>query len=157
CCLNSTGSADWNLAFEPGLREPSMRLSTSQMSRARRPFLLTMLLVAIGLRTALGAPCCLEPSQWAETGAHEVEVHTNMAHHEHATHADVSDDGHGSHGEGPASNPCCAACGPTLPADPIELALIKPIGALPEPDAIRVLATRPPFPAYDATGPPLLI
>ena len=104
------------------------------------------LLVAIGLRTVLGAPCCIDPA----SAAHAIE----SAGHSH--HANESGNDHSDHGDDPAANPCCSACGPTLPPEPAHIAVIVAPRVLPEPAPIRSLATRPPYPAYNATGPPRL-
>lgn len=116
------------------------------MYRSSRPFLMLALLVAIGLRTVLGAPCCVDPASAAL-------VIENAGH---AHHSEEEGHDHSEHGEGASVNPCCSACGPTLPPEPALIALVRTPRALPEPAAIRALATRPPYPAYDATGPPLL-
>ncbi len=119
----------------------------------RRPFLLFAMLLAIGLRTVLGAPCCLAPAQAAE-------VSGVLDHAHHADHSDVSistDDPHSGHADDPSAKPCCSACGPTLPPEMTPFAARSIIRDLPAPMPIRALETRPPFPAYDATGPPLLI
>lgn len=44
-----------------------------------------------------------------------------------------------------------------LPSDPVELIARAAPTTLPEPSPVRRLATRPPFPAYEATGPLALI
>ncbi|MEM7667280.1 MAG: hypothetical protein AAF250_15605 [Pseudomonadota bacterium] len=112
------------------------------------------LLVSLGLRTVLGAPCCMD-------GGGHAQVSEAAAHADHTLHDTAlgghDDADHSEHGDSPTANPCCSACGPTLPPEPICIALISPPQAAPEPEAIRELATRPPYPAYDATGPPLLI
>ncbi len=118
------------------------------MYPSTRPFLMLALLLAIGLRTVLGAPCCMDG------GVHGQAQIESAEHAEHAQHVAL-DDEHSDHGDSPAANPCCSACGPTLPPEPVQFALITAPRVLPTPDAIRALATRPPYPAYEATGPPL--
>ncbi|MEM9502193.1 MAG: hypothetical protein AAF941_10170 [Pseudomonadota bacterium] len=111
------------------------------------------LIVAIGLRTVLGAPCCMD-------GLGHAQVSDANAHSEHHLHKAALTEGagheHSEHGDSPTANPCCSACGPTLAPKPAQIALINTPRILPQPTAIRALATRPPFPAYEATGPPLL-
>ena len=126
------------------------------MTRPRRPFLMFAVLLAIGLRTVLGAPCCLSPAQAAEISASVDHAH----HSEHAGENTVSDtggDSHSGHGDDPSAKPCCSACGPTLPPEIAQFSARGIIRDLPAPMPIRALETRPPFPAYNATGPPLLI
>ncbi|MEL6877068.1 MAG: hypothetical protein AAGL68_03100 [Pseudomonadota bacterium] len=123
-----------------------------------RQLLIIALLVSIGLRTALGAPCCLNAEAFAQTPEIASAAQDHTAHSVHGGHGGASQEapgGHGGHGDDPTANPCCSACGPTLPIDPVLLALVKPTATLPEPDTIRAFQTRPPFPAYHATGPPL--
>ncbi len=130
-------------------------------SALARQFLIVALLVSIGLRTVFGAPCCFNEEALAKVPGIELAAQGHSSHAEHAEHSDVSQDSHGDHGDGhgddSTAKPCCSACGPTLPADPVLIAIAKPATSLPEPEAIRALATRPPFPAYDATGPPLQV
>lgn len=124
------------------------------MPTCHHPMLTMALLVAIALRVVVGAPCC-----WTEQAGTSppVEHHEHhSAHADHTGHAE-SDNPHEGHGEDAIAKPCCSACGPTLPPEPTLLAArVAPL-TLHEPEAIRALATRPPFPAYEATGPPLLI
>lgn len=147
------------------------------MTNSRRPFLLYIVLLAIGLRTVLGAPCCMTPLQAAEMpSAHaqmsqshaEHAIHADHAGHtehaakqdapDHGDHSDHGDrSGHGGHGDDATAKPCCSACGPTLPPELAQLTPPAAVHDVPVPAAIRALETRPPFPAYDATGPPLLI
>ncbi|MHA7818909.1 MAG: hypothetical protein ACX930_04605 [Erythrobacter sp.] len=88
----------------------------------------------------------MTPTLAAETAATEAVGH--QAQHEVM-------DGHSGHGEDhPTAKPCCSACGPTLPADPVGFAAREKVRGAPAEVRIRTLATRPPFPAYDATGPP---
>jgi len=116
------------------------------MHSPRRPVLIVLLLLAIGLRTALGAPCCMEPVQVAshETGG------------THASHGEGTSN-HDDHVGDPSAKPCCSPCGPTLPPDPVILASGAAPRVVPAPAPLRAFATRPPFPAYEATGPPLRI
>jgi len=124
------------------------------MQSPRRPFLLSLMLIAIAMRAAFGAPCCMEPAMSGQAaGAAMVQVD----HAAHSVPADHSTDPHAGHSDDPAANPCCSACGPTLPPDPAVIAHPPEKRAYPLRAAFRILATRPPFPAYDATGPPLLI
>jgi len=139
------------------------------MYRGNHPFLLTLLLVAIGLRTVFGAPCCLawESAAHAQSADHQTHLsdchethadHVGHASQHHAHHEEHADDaGHEDHAHSAASNPCCSACGPTLPSDPVLLADRDAISPPLQAVAIRELKTRPPFPAYDARGPPILI
>ncbi len=122
------------------------------MHSSRRPFLLFAMLLAIGLRTVFGAPCCMEVGLAPEAAP-------MVAHGEHDAHdADSGTAGpHGGHGDDPSANPCCSACGPTLPSEPTTFANRTAPRTLPAPAPIRALATRPPFPAYEATGPPLRV
>ncbi|MEM1196299.1 MAG: hypothetical protein AAGH57_09370 [Pseudomonadota bacterium] len=135
------------------------------MTRQAHPILQIALLVAIGLRTIIGAPCCLEPVNAASAAVGSMAHHDHHAHHsQHAhqsahhgssakgDHGDHSD--HTDHANDPSANSCCSACGPTLPPDPVNLAIRSAPKALPQPAPVRALATRPPFPAYDARGPP---
>lgn len=114
----------------------------------RRPTFLLILLLAIGLRVTLGAPCCMEP---LPVQPQTIEMADPHHHPEHAPEL------HDKHGDDPSANPCCSACGPTLPPDPALIASGTAPLSLSAPAPIRELATRPPFPAYDATGPPLRI
>lgn len=110
------------------------------------------MLLAIGLRTVFGAPCCMPPAQAAEL---QMDAH---AHHgEHSDTSGADSQGHAGHGDDPTAKPCCSACGPTLPPEPAVFTALKTVNDAPKPSAIRELATRPPYPAYEATGPPLLI
>ncbi len=135
------------------------------MYHQNRPILLTLLLLSIGLRTVFGAPCCMA---W-EAAAHAAETpmeiesqdhHDDHAHHDHHAHSgdepNPGDSSHSHDAHASASNPCCSACGPTLPPETVLLAdraqVKAPTSAIP----IRAQQTRPPFPAYDARGPPLL-
>ncbi|MEM6909095.1 MAG: hypothetical protein AAF494_10485 [Pseudomonadota bacterium] len=141
------------------LKPPVIPLPTSMialnadfMVTSHRPVLLTMLLLAIALRSILGAPCCVDPAM-----ALSAEHLHRADHAHHATHGSGTHEKHGDgHGDDPSANPCCSACGPTLPPDLPLIALVAPPQTMPEPATARALATRPPFPAYDATGPPLL-
>ncbi|MDJ0641494.1 MAG: hypothetical protein QNJ15_01640, partial [Erythrobacter sp.] len=58
------------------------------MYRRSRPFLMLALLVAIGLRTVLGAPCCVDPA----SAAHAIES-VGHAHHGEERKSDHSDHG----------------------------------------------------------------
>ena len=118
------------------------------MIPSRRPFLLMLMLAAVLLRTTLGAPCCMAPL------AAQEQTHASGAEHMmHEGHVEPS--GHHDGAEGDiTSNPCCSACGPTLPSEPTSLAVNSVPRQLAEPTPIRALETRPPFPAYEATGPP---
>lgn len=122
------------------------------MERQANNGILLFLLAALMLRVVAGAPCCMVP---LDDGA-GVQAGSHAQHAQHHSN-DQSDDPHSGHGEDATAKPCCSACGPTLPPEPVALAkqTISQRGA--EPQAIRSLATRPPYPAYDATGPPLLI
>ncbi|MEL7189241.1 MAG: hypothetical protein AAGK17_06775 [Pseudomonadota bacterium] len=114
------------------------------------------MLAAFMLRTLLGAPCCADTALAAMQdvdAAHAEMVTDHSMHANHSSHANH----HAGHDPDSTANPCCSACGPTLPPDPALIALHKTTPALPQPAPVRALATRPPFPAYDATGPPLLI
>ncbi|MEL7199245.1 MAG: hypothetical protein AAGL10_13100 [Pseudomonadota bacterium] len=122
------------------------------MNSSNRPFLLLIMLLAIGLRTALGAPCCAPLTQ-----VHAVEATANHDGHTHHAHAPTDIGGHEGHGDDPSSNSCCSACGPTIPPEPSQFAAASMLRETPEPVSIRALTTRPPYPAYEATGPPLLI
>lgn len=131
---------------------------------APRHFMLVVMLAAIGLRSVLGAPCCAFVTQAVEAQAVEAQAveaqagqhdGTHADHAEHAEHAQNS--GHSGHGDDPSANPCCSACGPTLPPEPAQLLARSLLVEKPAPSPIRRLATRPPFPAYEARGPPLLI
>ncbi len=130
------------------------------MPHPTRPLLHFFLLLAIGVRVIVGAPCCLPPAEAAQMD------HGAQAHHD--MHDDMAvdegerlvgnDAGHGDgHGDDPSANPCCSACGPTLPSEPVLFASRAIMREVPAATAIRVLATRPPFPAYEARGPPLLV
>ncbi|MEL6529496.1 MAG: hypothetical protein AAFQ27_06010 [Pseudomonadota bacterium] len=104
------------------------------------------LLLAIGLRTVLGAPCCMDGGVHAQASA------SNAEHQHHAAESDS----HSEHGDTNSANPCCSACGPTLPSEPAQFAPVEIPGAVVESARFRALATRPPYPAYEATGPPFL-
>ncbi|KWV90604.1 hypothetical protein AUC45_15400 [Erythrobacter sp. YT30] len=118
------------------------------------------MLLAIGLRTALGAPCCAPLPQMeaaalaSDHGAHSIHAHALADAGDHAEHANGHVNGHG---DDPSANSCCSACGPTIPPEPGQFAAAALIREIPEPAPIRALATRPSYPAYEATGPPLLI
>lgn len=135
--------------------------------KTQRTLLLAIMLVAIGLRSVLGAPCCAFIEQ-ARAVSVEHHAHKGQAHHSAQDHVDHStghsghtghnnDGGHSGHGDDPSANPCCSACGPTLPPEPTAIAKASLIVQTPEPAPIRAFATRPPFPFYEARGPPLLI
>lgn len=136
-----------------------MRPTHVTMSHHSRPFLHFVLLLAIGLRTVFGAPCCLPPVEAApmEQGVdHSAHAHHDMAE-QNGGDPGGDAEGHSGHGDDPSANPCCSACGPTLPSEPTSFTLRDPVREVPAPAPIRELATRPPFPAYDARGPPRLI
>ena len=130
------------------------------------PLLLLLLLLSLGVRTIVGAPCCMDmPGAHNDHHAVETTHHADHSSHDHAageahTQRVALDEGHSSHSKHDGdntANPCCSACGPTLPP---ELAYLTPPGlarSLPEPTPVRALATRPPYPAYEATGPPALV
>lgn len=131
------------------------------MQRARRQAWTTILLLAFLVRAALGAPCCLdmsvadEPAQLHHSAnAHAKHAGMDASHGKSAAH---EDQGHAGHGDDPAANPCCSACGPTLPPEPGAFLARIALHSPPEPAAIHALPTRPPFPAYEATGPPLTV
>ena len=125
------------------------------MPPGRRSLLLFVMLCAIGIRSVLGAPCCMDVLEAAHS------AHAEHGHHAHhggdKGHLDQGHNGHSDHGDDPTAQPCCSACGPTLPQDPVLLAEVKQPRILPEPAPIRALKTRPPFPAYNATGPPQIV
>lgn len=131
-------------------------LSGERMNLHSRSPILLALLIAISMRAVLGAPCCLYLAKAVgpNQNGHVIEA-GHSGHHDHnqSDHAG----GHSEHADDPSANPCCSACGPTLPSDPAQLANVATLRSLPCPTPIRVLATRPPFPAYEATGPPALI
>ncbi|MCK0128768.1 hypothetical protein [Erythrobacter sp. F6033] len=124
------------------------------MYQSKRPFLLTLMLMAIAVRTVLGAPCCLDMAQAAP-----VEAHAAGESHNHHTDApeNAPQDAHSGHSDSNTAKPCCSACGPTLPPEPAQFTAATAPREVPQPAPIRALATRPPYPAYEATGPPLLI
>ena len=124
------------------------------MYQSARPFLLTLMLMAVAVRTVFGAPCCLDMAQAATVG---VEAASLGEDHEHTHEAAGPEDAHGGHSDSNSANPCCSACGPTLPPEAASFAAASLTREVPQPAAIRALATRPPFPAYEATGPPLLV
>jgi len=148
------------------------------MSRSRQSLIQLALLLALALRTALGAPCCIEMPHAAASHAAQASIQhaadhtghgaqTGHAHHyaADATQAvkangsasDAGHDGHEGHGEDPSANPCCSACGPTLPPQIAPLAARSPSRDAPAPAPIRALPKRAPLTAYDARGPPRLI
>ncbi|WP_162925126.1 hypothetical protein [Aurantiacibacter odishensis] len=106
-----------------------------------------LLLVALAVRICVGAPCCtrgMSPSEpVAQTG-----------HHQMAAAHDLAPSGHGEHDSDNTANPCCSACGPTLPQQPLILArTAAPAGAFalaPEHPVPSLEAIR----AYQARGPP---
>jgi len=130
------------------------------MTGRHHPFLLLTVLVAIGMRAVFGAPCCMDMAG-VDGGHHAAHAHHGVAHTDHlgdhtGSSTGLQEDGEESAGD-PSANPCCSACSPPLPSNPIEIfARAAPL-ALPEPTPVRALATRPPYPAYEATGPPALI
>jgi len=132
------------------------------MSLARRPLLQTVVLIGLAFRSILGAPCCLNIELLFQDQPSAVEQSAH-AHHQHEHHGDQSDhegsdhDGHGDHGDSPASNPCCSGCGPSLPPEAASFTTLIASRIVPAAEQIRELRTRPPYPAYEATGPPLLI
>lgn len=126
------------------------------MDRRRRPLLLTLMLMAIAVRTVFGAPCCLDMAQAAPVTAQA--DHADHANPDEAKPKAKAERGtHDNHTSTNAAGPCCSACGPTLPPETPVLAAAIAARDLPQPAAIRALATRPPYPAYEATGPPFLI
>ncbi|MEM6826795.1 MAG: hypothetical protein AAF553_02520 [Pseudomonadota bacterium] len=118
------------------------------MSTTQRPVLQLLLLLAIGLRTVFGAPCCIDMN--AAGGHHHHAAH---AHHDHSVVGDAGDEDK-DNAQDSAANPCCSACGPTLPPDTAPTLARLALRETPVATPILTLATRPPFPAYDATGPP---
>ncbi|MEP0392091.1 MAG: hypothetical protein ABJ205_05745 [Erythrobacter sp.] len=124
------------------------------MTKNNHPFLLTVMLLAFAVRVAFGAPCCLPPLNTEPVQAsaieHEVYAHDGA----HQSHDETSHEGHA---DGPNAQPCCSACGSSLPAESVVVDVPQTQRSLPEPEPVRALKTRPPFPAYDARGPPLLI
>ncbi|MFU7527973.1 hypothetical protein [Qipengyuania sp. ASV99] len=132
------------------------------MNRNRRPFLLIALLLSIGLRTVFGAPCCMSPVQAAEH-APLAQVSAEKSHRAHLADLRGPDaqageaEGHAGHGDNPTAKPCCSACGPTLPSEPVLFTKRAVLLEMPPPAAVRALVTHPTFTAYEATGPPLLI
>ncbi|MBD2842260.1 hypothetical protein [Erythrobacter rubeus] len=118
------------------------------MAKSQHPVLLALMVLAIAVRSAFGAPCCMEIPQSDQSVAAE--------HAHHSVNPNNSDDPHGQHGDNPSANPCCSACGPTLPPESAPFAALAAIRDIPESAPIRALKTRPPFPAYEATGPPFL-
>ena len=143
--------------------EPSLNLTkTRAMERQTNTGMMIALLAAIMLRVAIGAPCCWSGGAHAEPAQRSVQTShvtaQNDAAHDHSGPAQHGEHGeHGEHGDDPTAKPCCSACGPTLPADPVTLLARANVASLIEPKPIRELVTRPPFPAYEATGPPALI
>ncbi|QFT77307.1 hypothetical protein [Erythrobacter sp. THAF29] len=115
------------------------------MPASTRPLFLALLVLAILVRGAVGAPCCVTFDDTAQAGASSHMAHAGPA------------DRHDGHAEDNTANPCCSACGPTLPPEIASLAHVSAPRTVPEPAPIRALATRPPYPAYEARGPPLLI
>ncbi|MEM9085179.1 MAG: hypothetical protein AAGB23_04595 [Pseudomonadota bacterium] len=113
------------------------------MQHAQRPVLQALLLLAIGLRAVFGAPCCVESASAEEPN------HAAHAHHQHHSSPDEQNAGHD-----PSANPCCSACGPALPPDTAPTLTRVALHETPVATPILALATRPPFPAYNATGPP---
>jgi len=139
------------------------------MSANNRPFVMMVLLMAIAMRAIIGAPCCMTVlgMDGGHHGAHAHHAPTHHASSNHTAHdhgamlaedgeAAASTEGEETAGD-PSANPCCSACSPPLPADPVQLIARSAPRELPEPMPVRALATRPPFPAYEATGPPALI
>ncbi|MEO0698846.1 MAG: hypothetical protein AAFY81_03910 [Pseudomonadota bacterium] len=128
------------------------------MSRTSHPILHFALLVAIALRMIVGAPCCMDPVS-AASHSLDVAAQSDHAHHDDRADRPVSPSdtpasGHEGHGGDNTANPCCSACGPTLPVDPVQFAARSAPRSAPEATPVRALATRPPFPAYAARGPP---
>lgn len=125
------------------------------MTRRNHPFLPTLLLLAIGLRALVGAPCCMA-LPGVESGSHGAHAHhaAQTAIHAEPGEPAASDDESPSD---PSANPCCSACSPPLPSHPPEFAARSVPRSVPEPTPVRALATRPPFPAYDARGPPVAV
>ncbi|TRD10504.1 hypothetical protein FGU71_00560 [Erythrobacter insulae] len=118
-----------------------------------RSVLLTLMLMAIAVRTVFGAPCCIDQAQAAPLETHAAK----NSHSQSAETAQSADDPYSDHADKNTANPCCSACGPTLPPETASANVPIVPRAAPEPAPIRELATRPPYPAYNATGPPLLI
>ncbi|MEL6707478.1 MAG: hypothetical protein AAFP79_04270 [Pseudomonadota bacterium] len=116
------------------------------------PFLLTIVLLSLGMRAFFGAPCCLPMGANGPHAGH----HAHHAHHGPPSQAETPADDSDPASD-PSANPCCSACSPPLPSEPVELIARTAPKSLPEPTPVRSLATRPPFPAYEATGPPTLI
>ncbi|WP_390585239.1 hypothetical protein [Erythrobacter sp. MTPC3] len=122
------------------------------MDRRRRPVFLTLMLLAIAVRSVVGAPCCLDMARAAPLAAE-----TSMPDHAHHSASAAEGGSHDNHSGNNAANPCCSACGPTLPPETPSIGGIIAPREMPQPAPIRALATRPPYPAYEATGPPILI
>ncbi|MEO0464714.1 MAG: hypothetical protein AAF127_16425 [Pseudomonadota bacterium] len=131
------------------------------MIRSNNPVLSVLLLAALALRMVCGAPCCWEPNA-AHGPTEAASHHGHHGHHGHAMAASVThqspdladNSGHPAQHSDNTANPCCSACGPTLPPEPLQLARVAVEGIMPGAAPVRELATRPPFPAYDARGPP---
>lgn len=122
----------------------------------RMPFFLQFcLLLAILVRTAIGAPCCLGDM----AGEADTAQTTPHAMHAMADHGgDETSSGHGDHADGDnLSNPCCSACGPTLGSDPVNLAASAKLPASFVAFDANVLPPRDLLREYDATGPPVRV
>ncbi len=149
------------------------------MHHRSRPFLLTLMLFALMVRTVIGAPCCSNLAVTVDTpstvpvqmtycgdgpdGANAI-VHLPAAPDNDAARAWHGGNGgsHGGHGGGeePDDNragPCCSACGSMIPADdaptPSRVAFAADYTA----QFLRDIAARMPAPAYEARGPPSIV
>lgn len=131
------------------MRVPSVRAAGEIMTLRNHTFLLSIVLLSLGMRAFFGAPCCLPMGADSPHAQHH-------AHHGAGSEAE-SPSGDSDAPSDPSANPCCSACSPPLPSEPVELTARAAPKFLPEPTPVRSLTTRPPFPAYDATGPPALI
>lgn len=137
------------------------------MMRPSASILHILLLMALAVRVAFGAPCCLTfPDNFAgdhadaghemmAMAAHGEPSHADLAHAGHTDRADSN--GHSGHDGDNTAKPCCSACGPTLPSSDADAFVAAP---LPDSHFYPRFAQLPPLAAhrqYNARGPPLVI
>lgn len=119
------------------------------------PILLqVLLLVSLAIRLAVGAPCCLSMGEAETPQSVSVGMHHSGAMSEMAMADTEEPAGHDNHDGDNTANPCCSACGPILPQQPVCLQsrtlVVNDYSAEPEHPVPSLEAVR----AYLARGPP---
>ena len=126
------------------------------MPQRGQAFLNLLLLMSIGLRVVFGAPCCWTGAG-AEPAALEAPAHSSMAHAMHGDDDQAEPSGHEDHGEDNRAKPCCSACGPVLPGEPILFQAATKHLAVFTAQRLRDLTPEQPARPYLARAPPSLV